>query len=1334
MYIEGPLKSGKTSILINKFVELINSGISTPEILVICANSFKKRKFIKEIKTELLDSEIKGFGDFPVYTFNGIVYNSICNNWSIIESLIAAKCDKHSVLPNLCGLEVTEYILKSCIDRINKRHDIANTFADYYSGSNLIHQLLRRYRLIAENCLTDTEIEEKASFLDESFRDAANEVLKNLKYKTLVLRSFDYLKQTTTFLYLLKTCPQIAENFKNIKYLLVDDVDELSYAAQSFIKILLPDIKEFYLAADPDGGARRGYLCACPDGWNELKQANSDLIKLESKKLIYKDAVKLFNAIKFNNQEKFEHIKIINETKRAQMLESALYKVKELINNREITPDNIIIISPVIDESIKCVITEFFESDNIKYQFLAGTKKLIDDYTVFSSLIIAQLVNDNWKSKPTGFEIRVLLTKLCEIPVILCKEIIENYKKHKKLDENIDLGNKKLNENYLSLIEIINNLKQSKISLFEQLIEIFTKLILPKIKDNSEIENFNKFLESLDNFMKIIDKLERRPDIPEKEWLMQIKNTVVSDNSPSAPDIKTDSVIIATPQKVVDLELESKYQIWLDISSSVWTKNDTGPLYNSWVFQKNWNNKEYTPEIHKELTLNKTAHLLRKLVLCTNDEIIAYSSRFDVAGNENTGILHEYLDIDKKDFIKDFKTIIPREDQKPILEYSGGKMAVPAVPGAGKTTIMQALIIELIKKGVKPGKILVLTYMESAVKVFKNKIKKNCPGLTELPYISTIHGLAHKIIQDEDNFVKLGLNQDFQICDDIVKTQIIREICGQYLPYGEEDSPNWIKLNLDAVSKAKLSNLSWKDIDKHLKNTSNQQLEEFLPVYKAYNLALKERNMVDFDDLLVMAAKLLKNYPEIRKYYQKQYKFVIEDEAQDSSKIQQELISIISDYHGNLIRCGDANQAIMTTFSSADVQGFRDFIRENHKVEMLTSQRCAKEIYELANHLIDWSKTDTNLKNAFLDLKMQPVKDKNPVVKNSLNFKIFETSSDEKSWILSEIKKLQKQHPDFTCGLLLRDNWQVFEWANYLESSGIKYICFTDTLKQKKVFGFLLKFLEFLENPWNNKHVFELYAEFINAKIYTKDPESEDFLKNKIGSPFISYSLDDLGTDNLLKFWWELYYWLENSHILTEELIIKLGSYYFDNIIDKSNTHLLAVLVKKFRTNFTDYSDNSKVINLPDIVKYFKELGEKNKISGVNFINETDDENGENILSGYIQVMTTHKAKGNEFDVVFMPEMYEKSYSITPELTKTGTKKILFEKINEITKKEKEKSEFQIKTEQMEETLRLVYVGITRAKKYLYMSSPRKKISKNKCYDAVPSKILEYLSRLYCTN
>lgn len=1329
MYFEGPLTAGKTLRLIDKFVGLINSGVLTSQVLVICANSFKRKVFLDNVREKLFLFENQGFGSIPIYTFNGIVYNTLLNNWPVVEDSIPAKFGNAEILPHLCGLETTEYLLKLAIEEINKEKN--SNFKDYYADINLLHQLLRRYRLIIENSLTDEEVEKSSVFLGQTFSKEACHALIKLKNKTLILRSFDYLRQTGIFAYLLEN--NKISDFKEIKYLIVDDFDELSYSAQSFIKLLIPNVEDFYIAADPDGGARRGYLCAYPQGWDELKSSyKSKVMSLNPQNNMYKDAQALFENIKFDLAKNIENITVFSDVKRVEMFDRVLSDIDNLLKTYQAKPHDIAIITPSIDENIKSILLEFFRINDLKYQFLAGTKNLIDDNFVFGSLIIAQLINDKWNLKPSLFEIRILLTNFVGIPVNLCKEILDKYKRKKSLDKSVILGFKRLDEKYQFLTAIIEDIKSQKLDLKEQLLEIFSKIIVCELNENSKLDNFNRILKSLEDFIRVIDKLKdsEKPELPEKEWLIQVKNTVVTDNPPFASVIETNSLIIATPQKIVDMELKTKYQIWLDVSGSLWLKDDTGPLYNSWVFQKDWKEKDYTTEVHKELTLAKTAHLLRKLVLCASEKILAYSSQLNTSGSENIGILPKYLEKKDKDPAKSFKTIIPREDQKQVLEYKGGYMAVPAVPGAGKTTIMLGLIIELIKYGVNPEEILVLTYMESAARLFLDKIKKSCPGLVNFPSISTIHGIAHRIIQDEDNFTRLGLNSDFDICDDIEKSKIVNEICLKHIPLGEEDQAKWMELNLRAISKAKLAGLTYIYLESYLKKNSDQLLEEFLPVFKDYTLILREKSLIDFDDLLIMATNLLKEHKDIREYYQKRYKFIIEDEAQDSSKIQQELITIISQYHGNLIRCGDTNQAITTTFSNADVQGFRDFIENNKKVEMLSSQRCAKDIYELANHLINWSKAQPYLKDAFLDLKMKPVKGKNPEVENSLNFKIYNDTNEEKHFILREINRLQSINPDFTFGILTRTNKQTFEWASFLDNNQIKFVCMTNTLNQRKVFKFLVKLLEVIDNPWKNSLIYELYQEFISIKILKKDFDTLDFLKNKIGSPFVSFEPSELHTENLVKLWWDINYWLDFSYLPPEELIIKLGTYYFENIIDRSNIHLLAALVKKYRGNFTDYSDNSKVVNFSDIVKSLKELGRKNKTSGIKFFN--DQEEGE-LLNGFVQVMTVHKSKGNEFDVVFIPEMNEDSfsYAITPEKISIKSENALIEKINKISNSENCKTEFEIKKEQMEECLRLIYVAITRAKRYLYMSSSYKRLNnKGNYFNNIPSRVLEYFISL----
>lgn len=106
-------------------------------------------------------------------------------------------------------------------------------------------------------------------------------------------------------------------------------------------------------------------------------------------------------------------------------------------------------------------------------------------------------------------------------------------------------------------------------------------------------------------------------------------------------------------------------------------------------------------------------------------------------------------------------------------------MAISAVPGAGKTTILLALILKLLDNGVNPENIFVMTYMESAARNFRDRIKNIRQNSSQLPNISTIHGLALRILKENGNFERLGLSSDFEICDDTQRSRIIREIANK---------------------------------------------------------------------------------------------------------------------------------------------------------------------------------------------------------------------------------------------------------------------------------------------------------------------------------------------------------------------------------------------------------------------------------------------------------------------------------------------------------------------------------------------------------------------------
>ena len=208
---------------------------------------------------------------------------------------------------------------------------------------------------------------------------------------------------------------------------------------------------------------------------------------------------------------------------------------------------------------------------------------------------------------------------------------------------------------------------------------------------------------------------------------------------------------------------------------------------------------------------------------------------------------------------------------------------------------------------------------------------------------------------------------------------------------------------------------------------------------------------------------------------------MIEDEAQDSSEIQQRLLNLLSGKYQNIIRCGDINQAITTTFTNADVEGFYKFINNSDKVMMNRSQRCTEDVWRLANKLVNYGG------KSFYNMMMQDVDGKNPVEKNAVISEIFETRQEEKNFILSEIKKLLTKKPNATVGILLRNNFQVSEWESFINNAGFKVITRSESLGKKAIFKTIFAILKAIENPFSNGNLADTYQVLYEQGFYTKN-------------------------------------------------------------------------------------------------------------------------------------------------------------------------------------------------------------------------------------------------------
>ncbi|MBR2526189.1 hypothetical protein IKE67_06945, partial [bacterium] len=219
MLINGPVSSDKTQILIEEYARLINSGISSNEILVLVNNSSAKEHFVNSVLPLL---NVPCIEKLQVYSFFGLVYNTVIDNWAYLENML--KSGKPVIIPNMIGLEVSQFLLKDIIKDIK--------FEGYNSKKSLLQQLFRRYSLIIQNNLTDEDVKWRSEqVLKEGFADDTQKAIKSLLAKTLNFRSFDYLRQTLLFNYLYKN----KHVFNNIKYILIDDADEITPVCFDFI-------------------------------------------------------------------------------------------------------------------------------------------------------------------------------------------------------------------------------------------------------------------------------------------------------------------------------------------------------------------------------------------------------------------------------------------------------------------------------------------------------------------------------------------------------------------------------------------------------------------------------------------------------------------------------------------------------------------------------------------------------------------------------------------------------------------------------------------------------------------------------------------------------------------------------------------------------------------------------------------------------------------------------------------------------------------------------------------------------------------------------------------
>src|SRR5690606_17213382 len=334
-----------------------------------------------------------------------------------------------------------------------------------------------------------------------------------------------------------------------------------------------------------------------------------------------------------------------------------------------------------------------------------------------------------------------------------------------------------------------------------------------------------------------------------------------------------------------------------------------------------------------------------------------------------------------------------RPEQEAIVSgYEGGKVGVAAVPGSGKTFTLSHLAARLVVTLARETplgfdddrEVLIVTFTNSGVNSFRARIdrilREQYGVLSYIGYrVRTLHGLAHDIVRERPALV--GLADDFTILDEKTALDIQRDIVLQHLSdswslfesYGkppEEINPKTVRyrfqedlpaLVLNYIQRAKDLRLTPDMLDVPLRRAGDDfALARFAnEVYTDYQRSLAYRGAVDFDDLVRLALEALQRDRQYLERLRARWPYILEDEAQDSSRLQQEMLSLLSGDR-NWARVGDPNQAINTTFTTADPRFLLDFLDldQTPDVEerpLSVSGRSAPAIISLANELVRWT-------------------------------------------------------------------------------------------------------------------------------------------------------------------------------------------------------------------------------------------------------------------------------------------------------------------------------------------------------------------------------------------
>ncbi len=597
-------------------------------------------------------------------------------------------------------------------------------------------------------------------------------------------------------------------------------------------------------------------------------------------------------------------------------------------------------------------------------------------------------------------------------------------------------------------------------------------------------------------------------------------------------------------------------------------------------------------------------------------------------------------------------------EQKEAVLTTEGPLLVLAGAGSGKTRVLTYRIAHLLEKGVPAWAILAITFTNKAAREMRDRVTLLAGEKADDAWVLTFHACCARILRRD--IEKLGYKREFVIYDDDDQMTLIKRILKQLDINDKNYPPRSVKSVISDAKNKMLSPEEW------YKENSDMRSKPYCRAYLEYENQLKSNNALDFDDLILKTLILLSEHPPVLESYRRKFSYILVDEYQDTNLAQYMLVKLLAGDKKNVCVVGDDDQSIYG-WRGADLRNILEFEKDYGGcpvIKLEQNYRSTANILDAANQVIAhntgrkekalWTETDGGDK-----IKLYHALDER----------------DEAAWVCDGISNLMRKGlPAGDIAVLYRTNAQSRVLEEALVRRGIRYgvyggLKFYDRKEVKDV----IAYLRLLINPDDDvslrriineprRGIGDSTVEAIQA--YAR--ENEYSMVNAV------LDADKIGLSaralNSVRAFGDLIV------DLTGEMLDLTCAQLVEKVLEKTG------ILKQYE-NSKDEMDASRVENIKELVSAVVEYDKQNPEEGIlgfleNVALVTDTDNLEEKTS-VVTLMTLHSAKGLEFPAVFLTGLEENIFPIS---------RAMFDE------------------DQLEEERRLMYVGITRAKRHLFLS------------------------------